>query len=94
MMMMTMMMMMAVRIIEATSALDLASEAAMYNLLGKIGCTYISVGHRPTLLNYHRRRLILRGPGLSPVERSIPSSEAAAGATSSAALDLIDLTFH
>ena len=80
--------------IEATSALDLASEAAMYNLLGDIGCTYISVGHRPTLLNYHRRRLILRGPGLSPVERSIPLPDEEAASSSSVALDLIDLTSH
>lgn len=51
--------------------MDLSSEEEMYKLLKKIDCTYISVGHRPTLLNYHSRRLVLRGPGLDPVERMI-----------------------
>lgn len=44
---------------EATSALDLYSEKAMYELLSSIeGVTYISVGHRPSLLNYHTKKLI------------------------------------
>jgi ABC-type uncharacterized transport system fused permease/ATPase subunit len=58
---------------EATSALDMASEAKMYNLLqglgkkqllqnGKLsapGLTYVSVGHRPSLVVYHDKRLRL-----------------------------------
>ena len=58
---------------EATSALDMVAEARMYNLLrnravtksnGKIsssGTTFVSVGHRPSLLAYHDIRLRLRG---------------------------------
>jgi len=55
---------------EATSALDLLGEAKMYNLLQKmsqqkridgVGLTYVSVGHRPSLLDYHHTRLRLNG---------------------------------
>ena len=60
---------------EATSALDMVAEAKMYQLLqnmgrknltngGKLsapGLTYISVGHRPSLLAYHDKRLRLGG---------------------------------
>jgi ABC-type uncharacterized transport system fused permease/ATPase subunit len=58
---------------EATSALDMVAEARMYNLLrnrgvsksiGKTlssGTTFVSVGHRPSLLAYHDTRLRLRG---------------------------------
>mmetsp|Transcript_20799 Transcript_20799/g.62053 ORF Transcript_20799/g.62053 Transcript_20799/m.62053 type:complete len:644 (+) Transcript_20799:183-2114(+) len=49
---------------EATSALDLANEAAMYAAIGDIpGLTYVSVGHRPSLLGLHRARLHLLGDG-------------------------------
>ncbi len=60
---------------EATSALDMVAEARMYQLLqnrakknfsgtnglSRAGMTYISVGHRPTLLVYHDTRLRLKG---------------------------------
>jgi len=51
---------------EATSALDIASEAKMYSLLQSNTkdhhqVTYISVGHRPTLNQYHNTKLILNG---------------------------------
>ena len=46
---------------EATSALDLESEQQMYNLLE--GVQYISVGHRPSLWQYHDRHLQLRNDG-------------------------------
>ena len=60
---------------EATSALDMVSEAKMYNLLRDLGkkelgrdgqlsapgLTYVSVGHRPSLLAYHDQRLRLGG---------------------------------
>mmetsp|Transcript_28177 Transcript_28177/g.42985 ORF Transcript_28177/g.42985 Transcript_28177/m.42985 type:complete len:716 (-) Transcript_28177:1931-4078(-) len=60
---------------EATSALDMASEAKMYQVLQDLGCevsptgekmavvplTYISVGHRPSLLAYHGKKLRLNG---------------------------------
>lgn len=60
---------------EATSALDMVSEARMYNVLKNMarkeltgsaklsapGLTYVSVGHRPSLLAYHDKRLRLMG---------------------------------
>ena len=38
---------------EATSALDLANEKNLYEKLRSSGTTLISVGHRPSLLQYH-----------------------------------------
>jgi len=56
---------------EATSALDVRAEAKMYHLLQNLnsesghhrskGITFISVGHRPTLLAYHDVKLSLNG---------------------------------
>jgi ABC-type uncharacterized transport system fused permease/ATPase subunit len=56
---------------EATSALDLYNEKSMYGILqemadasvgnGEAGLTYISVGHRPSLAEYHIVRLDLGG---------------------------------
>ena len=46
---------------EATSAMDVEAEAILYGLLKD--CTYISVGHRPTLLKYHDTKLRLFKPG-------------------------------
>jgi len=50
---------------EASSALDLESEARMYQLLQAIAdenrLTYISVGHRPSLLAFHNKKLRLMG---------------------------------
>lgn len=48
---------------ESTSALDLYTEEAMYALLNTMGVTYVSVGHRPSLLRYHDSKLVLKGPG-------------------------------
>lgn len=59
---------------EATSALDVASEARMYNLLQNLarrdfthlnglsrpGLTYVSVGHRPSLIAFHDKKLRVR----------------------------------
>ena len=39
---------------EATSALDIKNEATLYNHLQKTRTTFISVGHRPTLVQYHQ----------------------------------------
>jgi putative ATP-binding cassette transporter len=39
---------------EATSALDVDNEKRLYQLLKDSGATYISVGHRPTLVQYHQ----------------------------------------
>lgn len=47
---------------EATSALDLDSEESMYELLQVLNITYLSVGHRPSLLKYHNKKLIMSQP--------------------------------
>jgi vitamin B12/bleomycin/antimicrobial peptide transport system ATP-binding/permease protein len=46
---------------EATSALDVANERRLYDLLADLKLTYISVGHRPTLIQYHQSVLVLQG---------------------------------
>eukprot|EP00966_Prymnesium_polylepis_P087866 2032822-Prymnesium_polylepis.2 len=52
---------------EATSALDLNNEAVMYGALAAIpGITYLSIGHRPSLLRFHSSRLRLYGMEQSP----------------------------
>jgi len=48
---------------EATSALDVTNEAQLYGQLQGSGTTYVSVGHRPSLLAYHDQVLELRGGG-------------------------------
>ncbi|XP_078174293.1 ABC transporter family protein [Carex rostrata] len=42
---------------ESTSALDEENEAHLYRQIEKAGITYISIGHRKTLLKYHKRVL-------------------------------------
>ncbi|MFE1744267.1 ABC transporter ATP-binding protein/permease [Coleofasciculus sp. H7-2] len=44
---------------EATSALDLSNEEGLYQQLQAIGTTFLSVGHRSTLANYHQSLLEL-----------------------------------
>lgn len=48
---------------EATSALDVGNEKRLYQLLKEAGTTFISVGHRPTLVQYHDHVLYLVGNG-------------------------------
>ena len=50
---------------EATASLDEGSEAALYRLLQERlpGATLVSIGHRSTLLAYHRRQLMLERDG-------------------------------
>ncbi|WP_333478368.1 ABC transporter ATP-binding protein/permease [Allocoleopsis sp.] len=48
---------------EATSALDVGNEKRLYQLLKETGTTFISVGHRPTLVQYHENVLQLVGNG-------------------------------
>jgi vitamin B12/bleomycin/antimicrobial peptide transport system ATP-binding/permease protein len=57
---------------EATSALDPANERAMYELLRKSGIPFLSSGHRPSLLKFHRNVLELHATSRWNVE---PSSE-------------------
>jgi vitamin B12/bleomycin/antimicrobial peptide transport system ATP-binding/permease protein len=44
---------------EATSALDLSNEAQLYQQLQALDTTFLSVGHRETLTNYHQAILEL-----------------------------------
>ncbi|MBD1909499.1 MULTISPECIES: ABC transporter ATP-binding protein/permease [unclassified Leptolyngbya] len=56
---------------EATSALDLGNEQRLYDQLKSKDTTFISVGHRPSLLKYHNYVLELHGDGtwkMSPLE--------------------------
>lgn len=46
---------------ESTSALDVANERRLYQLLKETGTAFISVGHRPTLVQYHEQVLRLVG---------------------------------
>jgi vitamin B12/bleomycin/antimicrobial peptide transport system ATP-binding/permease protein len=47
---------------EATSALDINNEAILYQYLLRSNTTFISVGHRPSLNQYHRWLLVMQ-PG-------------------------------
>ncbi|KAM1350398.1 hypothetical protein ACFX2F_004356 [Malus domestica] len=42
---------------ESTSALDEANEVHLYQQIEKAGITYISVGHRQTLYDFHKKNL-------------------------------------
>ena len=44
---------------EATSALDVENETMLYNQLQQLEATFVSVGHRPTLIQYHQKLLKL-----------------------------------
>lgn len=46
---------------EATSALDVQNEKRLYRMLQQSDTTIVSVGHRPSLLQYHQKVLQLRG---------------------------------
>ena len=48
---------------EATSALDIPNETHLYNTVQGLGTTYVSVGHRPTLVAHHTEVLELKGGG-------------------------------
>jgi vitamin B12/bleomycin/antimicrobial peptide transport system ATP-binding/permease protein len=59
---------------EATSALDLENETRLYELLAQSGIRFLSTGHRPSLLPFHRKVLEIFGPG---EWKLLPSAEAA-----------------
>ena len=48
---------------ESTSALDTKNERLLYQSLKEAGVTFVSVGHRPTLLKFHENLLVLNGDG-------------------------------
>ena len=55
---------------EATSALDVPNEQLMYELLSRRGIRFLSSGHRPTLLKFHRNILQLSPHQTWKLERS------------------------
>lgn len=77
---------------ESTSALDVESESRMYNLLKdqaathngdstgppRRSLTYISVGHRPTLLLHHKNKLMLNQDGccVQPIRPTVSGASA------------------
>jgi len=50
---------------ESTSAVDVDTERRLYDLLASTVGNYVSVGHRPTLFEYHKHVLRLRHDGWS-----------------------------
>jgi putative ATP-binding cassette transporter len=48
---------------EATSALDARNEALVYSLLTTLGIRFISVGHRPGIVDFHTHVIELRTDG-------------------------------
>ncbi len=59
---------------EATSALDLQNEKHLYQQLQDSNITFVSVGHRESLLNYHQQVLKLLGDAnwqLSPADKTL-----------------------
>jgi putative ATP-binding cassette transporter len=48
---------------EATSAVDPETEALLYKLMARSGAGFVSVGHRPSLLEFHQRALRLLPDG-------------------------------
>ena len=60
---------------EATSAVDLPMERQLYGLLRRSGATYISIGHRESLVQYHRQMLTVTGNGCTTAPVSRASAE-------------------
>jgi vitamin B12/bleomycin/antimicrobial peptide transport system ATP-binding/permease protein len=63
---------------ESTSALDVDSEARMYELLRSVP-GYVSVGHRPTLNRFHTKKLNLSGDNVKHSIISLRSGEKGVG---------------
>jgi len=63
---------------EASAALDLNSEERMYSALADANVTYISVGHRPSLLRYHDKILRLSSDNTWALEQIDASQRDAA----------------
>ena len=58
---------------EATSALDEPNETKLYQLLQKNRVTYVSVGHRSTLKDYHDQLLTLQKDATWNLEALLPA---------------------
>jgi putative ATP-binding cassette transporter len=59
---------------EATSALDEPNERLLYDRLRKLGISYVSVGHRSTLKEFHDYLLTLRKDGVVEISE-LPEEE-------------------
>jgi putative ATP-binding cassette transporter len=55
---------------EATSALDESNEEDLYKIMRKMKLTFISVGHRSTLIQYHDQVLNLKDDGSWELEKA------------------------
>ena len=63
---------------EATSALDVANEEHLYAALREAGVTFVSIGHRPTLLAFHEKILrLVPGTGGAPSSWEVMEGEVA-----------------
>jgi len=65
---------------EATSAVDYATEQRLYRLLTEAGCTFISIGHRVSILDHHSQALRLLAGGswrLESIAQAVAHDEAA-----------------
>jgi putative ATP-binding cassette transporter len=62
---------------ESTSAVDIETERLLYGLLARSGATFVSVGHRLTLLSYHINalRLMPKGAWLVVPAQHVPAAE-------------------
>lgn len=63
---------------EATSAVDIATERKLYTLLAETGATFISVGHRPSITEFHLDALCLYPQGrwmLQPAAHALLHAE-------------------
>jgi putative ATP-binding cassette transporter len=63
---------------EATSAVDFITERTIYAALADSGITYVSVGHRDSILGYHRHELRLLGQGRWQVRHAAKATTAVA----------------
>ncbi len=59
---------------EASSALDEANEKSLYELLRSLKCSYVSIGHRSTLRDYHDLLLLVKGDGDWELTACTPAS--------------------
>ena len=57
---------------EATSAVDLLTEQQLYTVLADVGASFVSVGHRQSILNYHSHVLTLHSGGSWSLEPHVP----------------------
>jgi vitamin B12/bleomycin/antimicrobial peptide transport system ATP-binding/permease protein len=73
---------------ESTSALDVENERKLYDLLRELEISFVSVGHRTSLIGYHNKLLELSADGswnlrdihLQLVSDAVASADVAAGA--------------